>query len=161
EAGPAGERGDLCLAVAGAELELVRQAAGVEEVRGVALDLLLRALGLHQQEGVVPHEAAVERGIELLRAERRAALGHQLEAAVDLRVEAGQIEVAAEDLRVLDLVGGRGVAELALVPGGLLRAGGTGVAADLHLVAVEVPAGGRVRRGDLTVDLAVGALESG
>src|SRR6185503_8492100 len=124
---PTRQRLDLGLPVAGAELELVRQAAGVEEVRGVALVLLLGAGRLVQQEGVVPDEARIERRVDLAAADADAAFGHQLEAAVDLRVEAGQVEVAAEDLRVLDLVGGRRVAEAALVPGGLLRAGGTGI----------------------------------
>src|SRR6185295_19497269 len=39
-AGPAGQRRYLGFAVAGAELELVREAAGVEEVRGVGLVLV-------------------------------------------------------------------------------------------------------------------------
>src|SRR4029079_5400472 len=57
---------------------------------------------------------------------------------------------------------GRGLGpELALVPGRLLRAGGTGVAADLRLVAVEVEARRAVVRRDLRVELGVLRLEVG
>jgi hypothetical protein len=97
QAAPAGERGHLGAAVAGAELELVRQAAGVEEARSVELVLVLRPLGLVEQEAVVPDEVSSRKGVGR-------SLGHQLEAAVDLGVHAGQVEVRGEDVGVLDLV---------------------------------------------------------
>ena len=59
------------------------------------------------------------------------------------------------------LAGRRLGAEVALVPGGLLRTRRTGVAADLDLVAVEDEDGRRVVGGDLRVQLAVLGLEVG
>src|SRR6185503_14058744 len=115
---PVGVGGRLDLAVTRPELELVRQAAGVEEVGGVGLHLLLRPRCLVQQVGVVPDAAggAVEVSRGGTTAAGEAALGNELEAAVDPGVETGEIEVRGEDLGVLDLVGVRRVAESALVP---------------------------------------------
>src|SRR6185312_6676870 len=131
-AAPLGQRGHLGLAVAGAELQLVADGSGVEEVGGVRLVLRLRAQGGVEEEGVVPGDGAVDigRGVE-------AALGGELEATFDLRVETREVEAGAEDVSVLSLPGRRLGAEVALVPGGLLRPRRTGVAADLDLVAVE------------------------
>src|SRR6185312_147222 len=89
------------------------------------------------------------------------ALGGELEATFDLRVETREVEAGAEDVSVLSLPGRRLGAEVALVPGGLLRPRRTGVAADLDLVAVEDEGGRRVVGGDLRVQLAVVGLEVG
>src|SRR6185295_13948563 len=136
-------------------LQLVRDAAGVEERGRIQLLVLLRTRDLGKEEAVVPNAGRVE--------ERRnvAALGDQLEAAVDLRVETGQVEVRAEDVGVFELVRGRGRTELALIPRGLLRTQGTGVAAELHLVALPRESRGRVAGRDLSVDLGVPVLKGG
>src|SRR6185295_20414117 len=125
--------GHFRVAVAGAELQLVGEAPGVEEVAGVELVLLLRPLGLVELERVVPDTAGVDEGGLV-----QPALGDELETAVDLGVQAGQVEVRGEDVGVLDLVRGRLGTEVPLVVSGFLGTGGTGVAADLDLVAVEV-----------------------
>src|SRR6185295_9774235 len=151
----AGKRRLVRGAVADAVLQLVRDAAGVEERGRIQLLVLLRTLDLGEEEAVVPDAGRVE--------ERRnvAALGDQLETAVDLRVETGQVEVRAEDVGVFELVRGRGRTELALIPRGLLRTQGTGVAAELHLVALPRESRGRVAGRDLSVDLGVPVLKGG
>src|SRR6185369_14687895 len=80
---------------------------------------------------------------------------------VDDRVETGQVEARAVDLRVLELPGGGRVAEIRLIPGGLLGTGRAGVAAELGLLAVPHEGGERVALGDLTVQLDVLRLERG
>src|SRR6185312_6888350 len=90
-----------------------------------------------------------------------AALGDELEAAVDPGVHPGGEEAGGEDLRVLHFPGRRAGAEVALVPGGLLRAGRAGVAAELDLLALPDEAGGRVGGADLSVQLGVPILERG
>ncbi len=154
-AGQVEQGGLLGRAVAGAVLELMGERAGVEEIRGVGLELLLRALDLVQDEAVVPLEA----GVAVRK--RLAALGDELEAAVDHRVHAGEVEIVAKDLGVFHFIGGRVGTEFGLVPGGLLGPGRAGVAADLHLVALPGEQGGRVAGRQLGVDLGVPAFEGG
>ena len=150
---PVEERRLLRGAIAGAILQLVGGVAEVEEVRGVELALLLRPFELVEEIAVVPDQIRIEEG------ERRAPLGSELEAAVDDRIHAGEVEVVADDLGVLGLVTGRRGAEIGLVPGGLLGTQRAGVAAGLDLVAVEGEQGRGVGRRDLGVELAVPLLE--
>src|ERR1051325_10043419 len=89
---------DRRLAVSEAELQLVVRAADVEELRAIEAVLLLRPMNVLGVEvavinlaGVAPHHG---RGFA------DAAVTDQIEAAVDLRPHAGQVEARSEDLRV-------------------------------------------------------------
>src|SRR6202043_4180011 len=62
-AGPVDVGRRLRDAVGGAVLQLVAEAAGVEEGRGVRLLLGLRPLDLLEQEAVLPDPLAVEEGV--------------------------------------------------------------------------------------------------
>ncbi len=93
---------------------------------------------------------------------RRPGVRHQLEAAVDLRVHAGEVEVRAEDLGVLDLLGGRPVAELA--PGSRWSPAGAGDRRCGRSSPCRCPTRKPVAElfgGDLGVELDVRALELG
>src|SRR6185369_17248959 len=153
---PPRQRLDVRLAVAGAELQLVADVAGVEERRRVGLELPLRPLRLIEVERVVVDAEHVEEVGGVL-----AALGNELEAAVHDGVQAGEVEVGVEDVGVLELGSRRLLAVVRLVPGGLLRAERTGVAADLRLLALQAEHRGGVVRRDLGVELDVLRLQLG
>src|SRR5918996_661076 len=137
-AGGAGSRVDLDDAVAGAELELVREPAGVEEFRAVHPPLRLRARRLIDVVAVVPDEVVV--------LERRlvASRRDELEAAVDLGHQAVEIKAGAEDVGILELERGRPVAETRLRPGGLGRAQRARAVSGLGLLVVPGEEGGGV-----------------
>src|SRR6185503_4604577 len=102
---PRAERADVGVTVAKAELQLVREAAGVEESRAVDAVLVLRTLGVVVVIAVVRETVAggaevpgrrLAAETALDRVAARAVVGDELEAALDLRIEAGQVEARAE-----------------------------------------------------------------
>src|SRR5581483_8174176 len=93
---------DRRLSVSEAELQLYVRTADVEERCAVEALLLLRLVNVLGVEvavinlaGVAPHHG---RGFA------DAAVTDQIEAAVDLRPHAGQVEARSEDLRVFQFV---------------------------------------------------------
>ena len=127
------------------------QRARVEEIGSVDLDLSLRELRRIERVGVVPDSIGVEEGLSV-----QTALGGQHETAVLSAVKQRSEERRGDHLRILHFPG---VLRSGLVPGGRLGMRHTRTAAQLHLVASQVPDLGGVGRQDLRVQLGVEVLE--
>ena len=165
---PRKQRADVRVAVADAELQLVRERAGVEEGRAVEAHLILRTLGVVVVVAVVREAVSViaevpggrkaaQTAVDVVAA--LAVVGDELETTLDLRIETGQVEVRAEHVRVLDLPHGRTFVAVVLVPARFLRTRRTDVAADLDLVADHADHAEAVRRERLRIQLPVERLE--
>src|SRR5437016_4377888 len=88
----------------------------------------------------------------------RARVGDELEAALRLRIEPGEVEVRIEDVRVFDL---RDRGRTALIPRRLRRTGRADVAAELDLVAAIAGERQAVVGRELCVQLGVRRLQRG